>query len=111
MSNLIRNPLVVLALSFFTTWLSAQIGAFFRKRQPSLEEAERQDRDFIVGATLTLLALIVGFSFSMAVERYDLRKNYEEAEANAIGTEYVRADLLSNDDAARVRALLKDYLD
>jgi hypothetical protein len=83
----------------------------FRKRQPSLEDAAREDRDFIVGATSTLLALIIGFSFSMAIERYDLRKNYEEAEANAIGTEYVRADLLSIDDAAGVRAPLKDYLD
>jgi hypothetical protein len=92
-------------------WLSAQIGVFFRKRQRQLEEAEHQDRDFIVAAALTLLALIIGFSFSMAVGRYDQRKNYEEAEANAIGTEYVRADLLSADDAARVRALLKDYLD
>ncbi len=39
------------------------------------------------------------------------RKNYEEAEANAIGTEYVRADLLPAPDAARVRALLAKYLD
>jgi len=47
----------------------------------------------------------------MAVNRYDQRKNYEEAEANAIGTEYVRADLLPAADAARVRALLLSYLD
>ena len=51
-------------------------------------------------ATLTLLGLIIGFSFSMAITRYDLRKNYEEAEANAIGTEYVRAGLLPAADAA-----------
>ena len=36
-------------------------------------------------ATLTLLGLLIGFSFLMAISRYDLRKNYEEAEANAIG--------------------------
>jgi hypothetical protein len=47
-----------------------------------------------VTASLTLPALIIGFSFSMAVTRYEQRKNYEEAEANAIGTEFVRADLL-----------------
>ena len=46
----------------------------------------------------------------MAVTRYDQRKNYEEAEANAIGTEYVRADLLNSDDAARVRDLLRKYI-
>jgi hypothetical protein len=71
---------------------------------------ERQDLDLIVGAKLTMLGLIIGFSFSMAISRYDQRKSYEEAEANAIGTEYVRADLLPASDAARVRALLKDYL-
>jgi hypothetical protein len=57
-----------------------------------------------------LLGLIIGFSFSMATSRYDQRKNYEEAEANAIGTEYVRADLLPAADAATVRTLLRKYL-
>jgi hypothetical protein len=40
----------------------------------------------------TLLGLIIGFTCSMATGRYEQRKNYEEAEANAIGTEYVWAD-------------------
>jgi hypothetical protein len=57
---------------------------------------------------LTLLALLIGFSFSMAVSRYDQRKNYEEAEANAIGTEYVRADMAPA-DAAGIQHLLKAY--
>jgi len=47
----------------------------------------------------------------MTITRYDQRKNYEEAEANAIGTEYVRAGLLPATDAVKVRELLKDYLD
>ena len=47
----------------------------------------------------------------MAISRYDQRKNDEEAEANAIGTEYVRADLLPSADAAKVRALLRSYTD
>lgn len=51
------------------------------------------------------------FSFSMAVSRYDQRQNYEEAEANAIGTAYLRADLLPTDAAATVRTLLSRYLD
>jgi hypothetical protein len=47
----------------------------------------------------------------MAISRYDQRKNYEEAEANAIGTEYLRADLLPMADRSNVRALLRNYLD
>jgi len=61
----------------------------------------------VLTATLTLLALIIGFSFSMAVSRYDQRKNYE---ANAIGTEYVRADLLPADDGTKLRELLRKYV-
>jgi hypothetical protein len=47
----------------------------------------------------------------MAISRYDQRKNLEEEEANAIGTEYLRAGLLPAADAAKVRSLRKDYLD
>ena len=47
----------------------------------------------------------------MASTRYDQRKNLEEAEANAIGTEILRADLLPPPDAANVRSLLGAYLD
>jgi hypothetical protein len=47
----------------------------------------------------------------MAVSRYDQRKNYEEAEANAIGTEYGRADLLPAADGARLCEPLRKYLD
>ncbi len=92
-------------------WLSARIGSSFLKRRLSLKEGVREDFSLILAATLTMLGLIIGFSFSMAISRYEQRKNYEEEEANAIGTEYVRADLLPAADAARVRALLRNYLD
>jgi hypothetical protein len=111
MNDLIKSPYFVFGLSFLLMWLSARIGAFFRKRQPKLENDARQDLDLIVTNTLTLLSLIIAFSFSMAISRYDQRKTYEAAEANAIGTEYVRADLLPVADAARVRVLLRNYLD
>ena len=103
MNNLIRYPLSIFVLSFFAMWLAAQIGDFLRERRKILDQEEQQEHDFIVTATLTLLVLIIGFTFSMAIGRYDLRKNYEEAEANAIGTEYVRAGLLPADYAAKVR--------
>jgi hypothetical protein len=111
MSSLTKSPFLVFALSFLVMWLAARIGFFCRRKQNNLEEDARQDLDLVVTATLTLLGLIIGFSFSMAISRYDQRKNYEEEEANAIGTEYLRADLLASADAARVRELLKVYLD
>jgi len=111
MNQIVRYPLLVLALCLVTLWLAAKLGASFRKRRTNPEETEREDFGVVVAATMTLLALIIGFSFSMASSRYDQRKNLEESEANAIGTEYVRADFLPAADAARVRTLLKSYLD
>jgi len=102
-------PFLVFFVSLVVLALSVWIGILLRNREV-IEEDLRKDLDIILAATLTLLGLIIGFSFSMAISRYDQRKNYEEAEANAIGTEYVRADLLPGPDAARLRALLKDYL-
>ena len=92
--NLMNSPLLVLALSFLVLSLAVEIGDTLRKRVSSLREEERADFGIVLSATLTLLGLLIGFSFSMAVSRYDQRKNLEEAEANAIGTEYLRADLL-----------------
>jgi hypothetical protein len=69
-----------------------------------------QDLGVIQTATLTLLALIIGFTFSMAIDRHDQREVLEEAEANAIGTEYLRADLLPAPSAEKTKELLKEYL-
>jgi hypothetical protein len=109
--NLMNFPLLVLAFTFVMLFFAAYVGDLLRNKVLPLKEDGREDFSVVLGATLTLLALLIGFSFSMAVSRYDQRKNYEEAEANAIGTEYVRADLLPAADAARVRSLLKKYVD
>jgi hypothetical protein len=107
----LRYPLLVFVLSFLALWLSAGIGSFLSRKWRKLEETAHEDLVVILGATLTLLGLIIGFSFSMAVDRYDQRKNYEAVEANVIGTEYIRAGLMPAADGARVRALLSKYLD
>lgn len=111
MSNPLDYPFVVFAIFLVAQWFAAYIGDFLGKKRRRLNQDEQKEFDTIHTATLTLLALIIGFTFAMAVTRYDQRKNYEEAEANAIGTEYVRVDLLPVEDAARVRQLLKRYLD
>ena len=99
----------MLIFSFALLMLGSEIGDRFRKKSRPFKDTEREDYTTVVGATLTLLGLLIGFSFSMAISRYDQRKNYEEAEANAIGTEYVRADLLPPQNAARVKDLLTKY--
>jgi hypothetical protein len=109
--NLVKYPFLIFVITFILLGLAAWLGGRLNKRLHPLIEDERADFSVVQSATLTLLGLIIGFSFSMAIARYDLRKTYEEAEANAIGTEYVRADLLPPAEAAQVRDLLRKYTD
>ena len=105
------HPLLLAIFTFAAMFVAAYIGDAARSRARSLAEEERDLLGVVLSATLMLLGLLIGFSFSMAVSRYDQRKDYEEAEANAIGTEYIRAGLLPADEATEVRTLLKRYLD
>ena len=106
---LLDTPLVLFIVTFPLLWLAAWIGMVIRSRPQAFPESTRSDYSVIEGATLTLLGLLIGFTFSMATTRYDLRKNLEEEEANAIGTEYARLDFLPAGDSARLQALLRQY--
>lgn len=110
MASVIDNPFIVFALSLVAQWCAAYTGDLLRRKVRPIARDERTDFDTVLASTLTLLALIIGFSFSMAVSRYDQRKTNEEAEANAIGTEYARTDLLPAGDAMTVRDLLRRYV-
>ena len=92
-------------LAFLVLWLATRLGGPMLRRLRKLAEGTREDLGTILAAALTLLGLLIGFSFSMAISHYDQRKNCEETEANAIGTAYVRADLLPAADATKLRAL------
>jgi len=111
MSTVTDSPLLVFVVALVAFWLCAQLGAALRRNHEAQGGHAPETFTIILTASLTLLGLIVGFTFSMAVSRYDQRKNYEAEEANAIGTEYARAGLLPANDAALTRMLLRSYLD
>jgi hypothetical protein len=108
---IVNFPLLVLALSFVALVLSAKVGDVLRKNMSRAQDDVVHDFGVVLTGALTLLGLIIGFSFSMAINRYDLRKNYEQVEASAIDIEYIRADLLPPGDASRAQELLRNYLD
>jgi len=97
---------IVLLLLFIG---AVAFGAFILRRALPLPDDERDDFNVVQTSTLTLLALLIGFSLSMAVGRYDARKNLEENEANAIGTEYARADLADAALGAQMKTALVEY--
>ena len=104
-------PIPLFLVSFLVLLLAAWLGATRFEKLRAEAAALREEFTVIQGATLTLLGLIIGFTFSMALDRYEQRKNFEGAEANAIYTAFQRAELLPPADAVRVRSLLISYLD
>ena len=109
MEAFVDRPVVVFVVLFLVFLSSIAFGAFVLRRKVELPPDQRDDFKIVQSSTFTLLALLIGFCLSMAVSRYDQRKNLEEAEANAIGTEYVRADLADVHLAASIKDGLVRY--
>jgi hypothetical protein len=105
--ELVDHPILMFLAALLTLWMSTAVGAWWSSRS-----ARKTPGDFgtILAATLTLSGLIIGFTFSMSISRYEQRKNCEANEANSIGTEYSRAELLAPADRATVKALLRLYV-
>ena len=84
-----------------------------------LGSAHRSDSDdragvaltTIIGALLGLLALLLGFTFSMAVSRYDARRRLVVEDANAIGTAFLRTQFLPEAERAASAQRLRRYVD
>ncbi|HUD29026.1 MAG TPA: hypothetical protein VMQ93_09160 [Novosphingobium sp.] len=101
--------LVVLVL----LWGSMQVGILIRRRRlraaPDGQEDDSTHEGYIVSGALGLLALLLGFTFALAVDRYDSRRALVLEEANAIGTTYLRAQLLDEPYRSQLSATLRDY--
>lgn len=107
---LLNHPWWLFVVTFLALWLASYVGKWVSHGRGALmDEDQRDDFSLVQTSTLALLGLIIGFSFSVASGRYDNRKKLEEDEANAIGTEYVRAEVLPAEVTAKVKAQLREY--
>jgi hypothetical protein len=82
-----------------------------RQRQGKDEEGARAGLGAVEGAVFTLLGLLIAFTFSGAASRFDGRRQLIVQEANAIGTAWLRLDLLSANAQPELRTLFRQYLD
>lgn len=108
---MIDHPRILALVAVVLMWLTAVLGVWLRKRFGSEIDDDKDSYGFVVTATLTLLGLIISFTFSMAATRYEQRRLFEENEANAIGTEFIRVDLLPVPFKQTEKHLLRQYLD
>ncbi|MBX3159462.1 MAG: hypothetical protein KF773_26055 [Deltaproteobacteria bacterium] len=92
--------------------LVGEVGHLLGRRHPSEHLDEKKSHAGIsVGALLGLLGLMLAFSFGIVESRFHERKKLVLEEANAIGTAYLRADMIPPPHRERTRDLLKLYVD
>jgi hypothetical protein len=109
-------PLWALALVvLFAMMLASFSGYILRRRDERAlrtgdSTAEAQE-GYIVSGVLGLLALLTGFTFALAVDRFETRRHLVLEEANAIGTTYLRSQLLEEPHRSRISAMLVAYTD
>ena len=108
--DFLSMPLWLIGVLLFIALVAArEVGYVARLRlKPSREE---NDDTFAMNSVLGMLALLIGFSFSIALNRYESRRQLVVQEANAIGTTWLRTDLLPQQDRAQMQALLQRYVD
>ncbi len=99
--------LIILAVVAAVTGAGVTLSRHLRNRSETLGESF----DVLQGALLGVVALILAFGLTLAVGRYEDRRSAVVAEANAIGTTYLRAQLLAAPVRDRSLTLLRDYTD
>jgi hypothetical protein len=113
MASLYRLPLWLSAAAAIVALLLAVEGGFRagRCRSAGFTDAGRAQLATLQAAVLSLLALLLGFSFSMAETRYETRRQLVVAESNALGTAALRAQLIDEPQRSEVTRLLRRYVD
>jgi hypothetical protein len=107
----LNSTLIVSGLLLFML-LSMEIGfRIGRRKQAIATDSVKSQSNVVLASMLGLLALFLGFTFSLALNRYDDRSQAVVAEANAIGTAYLRAQLLPKGEQDEVQSLFRRYLD
>jgi len=102
----------IILILFFLILISNEIGYRLGTRATGgANEALKSQTNAIQASVLGLLALLLGFTFTMALQRFDTRSQAVVEESNAIGTAYLRTQLLPEPLHSETEALFRQYVD
>lgn len=109
--HLYTIPSGVIALALLVSMgLTKEIGYRAGLRKGRVGEKQAKDHiQAIQNSILGILALLLGFTFSLSLQRFDSRSEAVVEEANAIGNAWLRADFLPDPMRAAARSQLRDY--
>lgn len=105
-------PIIIIYVCVaFVMLISCEIGYQLGKRFRTVQDKEAQSSvSPMVGGLLGMLAFVLAFTFSIAASHHSSRKENVLDEANAIGTAYLRSDLLEMKYQTKVKQLLREYV-
>ncbi|MEB8387123.1 hypothetical protein OO012_07785 [Rhodobacteraceae bacterium KMM 6894] len=105
-------PTYQISLGLLAAMLLCMYGAYRmgHARQTRETDESRNQTTAVQGSLLGLLALLLGFTFSLGLSRHDSRATAVVEEANAIGTAWLRADFLPEDARKQAKTDMKRYL-
>ena len=106
--NLHLAGLFVLLLLLLALEVGVQLGKFTARRHAPTD-SEKSSVNFATAGMMGLLAFLLGVSLSMASDRYQQRRDSVLAEANAIGTAWLRATVATGAEGEAMQRLLRDY--
>ena len=106
-----QNEFLIVGLLLALLLIATEIG-FRRGRsvRSAIEESARSHYWTLQAGVMGLLALLLAFTFSMSVTRYETRKLLLVDEVNAIGTTYLRSQMLPEPYRSEVAKLVGDYV-
>jgi hypothetical protein len=103
---------IIIFVIFFALMLAATEFGFRlgRKSEANTPDKTKSLVSTVEAAILAVLGLLLGFTMSMAVTRFEVRKQLVLDEANAIGTSYLRARLLPAPEGTEIASVLREYI-
>lgn len=105
------NAALLVGMLFIGMIILAWLGNLAGKRRAEIDkQKEKAENTTVLGAVFGLFAFLLAFTFSMSGNRYEVRRLNSVAEANAIGTAILRADLYPTDVRIALREDFKAYL-
>jgi hypothetical protein len=99
------GPLLVIACLAMS-----ELGRLVRRKMDGKHAVvSSESQNYIVGAVFGLLAFLISFTFSIAIDRFDDRRAWVAEEANAIHATFLRADMLDDPLRSELQSTLRAY--
>jgi len=110
LNNTTISSFMLFIITLILLLLACYGGKYLFQRRQGKDNLGDSETSIVLGAILSLLALMIGFVLSISIQGFDERQKTEQNEAIAIGSAYQYSQLLDAENKMQVQQLLDQYL-